>query len=70
MEEQETLLEILKKRLVERRRDEIAQNARTTLKTVRAKKAKYGKIKDLENDPDTKSEMIVLIDIGTHDEVY
>lgn len=23
-----------------------------------------------ENDPDTEGEMIVLIDIGTHDEVY
>ncbi len=49
-EEQETLVEIIKKRLIERRRGEIAQNAKETLKAVREKKAKYGSIEDLETD--------------------
>ena len=50
MEEQETLVEIVKRRLVERRRAEIAQNAKVTLKAVREKKAKFGTVKELEKD--------------------
>ena len=49
-EEQETVLEIIKKRLVERRRDEIALHARETLRAVNEKKAKYGDYKDLQSD--------------------
>lgn len=50
LDEQETLLEIVKKRLVERRRDEIAHNARQTLKAVKENKAQYGDIDDLKKD--------------------
>ncbi len=50
LDEQETLVEILKKRLVEKRRDEIAHNARQTLKAVREKKAQYGNPDDLKKD--------------------
>ena len=49
-EEQETLLEIIKKRLAERRRNEIYQNAQDTLKAVRDKKAKYGSVEDFKKD--------------------
>lgn len=50
LDDQETLVEIVKKRIVERRRDEIAHNARQTLKAVRDKKARYGDIDDLKKD--------------------
>lgn len=50
MEQQETLVEIVKRRLVERRRDEIAQNAKVTLKAVTEKKAKFGNVEELEKD--------------------
>ena len=49
-EEQRTLLEIIKKRLTERRRWEISRNARETLKAVREQKAKYGDTEDLKSD--------------------
>lgn len=50
LEEQETLLEIIKKRVIERRREEIFQNAQSTLKAVKEKSAKYGNINDLKKD--------------------
>jgi len=46
LEEQETLLEIIKKRLIEKRREEIARNAQETLKAVSEKKAKYGNVEN------------------------
>ena len=49
-EEQRTLLEIINKRLTERRRWEIARNAQETLRTVRDKKAKFGSVGDLKRD--------------------
>ena len=49
-EEQRTLLEIINKRLTERRRWEIARNAQETLQAVRDKKAKYGSVEDLRRD--------------------
>ena len=49
-EEQRTLLEIINKRLTERRRWEISRNARETLKAVMEQKAKYGDTGDLKSN--------------------
>jgi len=46
----EEIIEILKRRLAEDRREEIAANAREALKAVREKRAKYGTIEDLKKD--------------------
>lgn len=49
-DDREEVLEILKMRLVEQRRDEIASNAREALQAVREKRAKYGTVEDLKRD--------------------
>jgi len=49
-DDREELLEILKFRLAEHRRDEIAANAREAVHAVREKRAKFGTIKDLRKD--------------------
>ena len=49
-EVQETLIEIIKKRMVDRRREQIARNAKETLNAVREKKAKYGTVEELKRD--------------------
>ncbi|GBD96749.1 hypothetical protein BMS3Abin06_01635 [bacterium BMS3Abin06] len=53
-EEQEILLDVLKRRHIEKRREQIAANARRTIKEYRAGRAKSGTVqnlkKDLEND--------------------
>ena len=49
-DEQETLIEIIKKRMVERRRNEIARNAKDTLNAVREKRAQYGTVAEIESD--------------------
>jgi len=53
-EEQEILLDVLKRRHIEKRREQIAANARKTLKQYKAGRAKTGTAqnlkKDLEND--------------------
>ena len=46
-EQQETLIEIIRKRLFEARRHEIATSAKETMKAYRAGKAKRGTIHDL-----------------------
>jgi predicted AAA+ superfamily ATPase len=46
----EEIVEILKRRLAEDRREEIAANAREAVKAVREKRAKHGTIEDLKND--------------------
>lgn len=72
LDAREEIIEILKKRLAEDRREEIAANAREVVAAVKEKRAKYGTIEDLKNDllADTGKDLIVLVDIGTHDEVY
>ncbi len=50
LEDREELLELLKMRLAEYRRDEIAANARETVHAVREKRAKVGTIDDLRKD--------------------
>ncbi|MGH2592728.1 MAG: hypothetical protein ACRDGG_04380 [Anaerolineae bacterium] len=49
-EDQETLVELIQRRLVERRRDEIARNAAATLQAVREGRAQYGSVEDLKRD--------------------
>jgi hypothetical protein len=60
LEEQETLIEIIRRRIIEQRRAEIASNAATTLQAVGEGRARYGSVEDLKHD---------LIDLGTHDEL-
>ena len=49
-DDQETLIELIRHRLTEQRREEIAQNAAATLKAVGNGKAHFGSIKDLKGD--------------------
>ena len=54
LEDQVTLIEVVERRLVESRRDEIARNAAATLQAVREGRASFGAIKDLQRDLSTK----------------
>jgi hypothetical protein len=49
-EDQENLIEIVQRRLLEQRRAEIASNARSTLQTFREGRARYGTVEDLRHD--------------------
>ena len=49
-EDQETLIGLIQRRLVELRRAEIARNAAATLQAVRDGHARYGSIEDLKRD--------------------
>jgi predicted AAA+ superfamily ATPase len=49
-EDREELLEILRMRIAEHRRDEIAANAKEALQAVREKRAKFGTVEDLKKD--------------------
>ena len=49
-DDREELLEILRMRIAEHRRDEIAANAREALQAVKEKRAKFGTIEDLKKD--------------------
>jgi acyl-CoA reductase-like NAD-dependent aldehyde dehydrogenase len=49
-DEREEIIEIIKRRLAEDRREEIAANAREAVKAVREKRAKYGTIEELKRD--------------------
>jgi hypothetical protein len=46
----EEIIDIIKKRLIEDRREEIAANAREAVREVREGRAKYGTIEDLKRD--------------------
>ncbi|NQT55041.1 MAG: hypothetical protein HQ551_02295 [Desulfobacteraceae bacterium] len=46
----EEIVEIIKMRLAEDRREEIAVNAREAVKAVREKRAKYGTVEELKKD--------------------
>ncbi len=48
--DQEALVEIVRKRLIEQRRDEIAVNARSTLQAFREGRASYGTVDDLRRE--------------------
>ncbi|MBI4654316.1 MAG: hypothetical protein HY752_04905 [Nitrospirae bacterium] len=49
-EEQEILLDVIKHRCIEKRREQIAVNARNTLKEYKAGRAKTGTVKELKKD--------------------
>jgi len=49
-EDQETLIDLIRRRLVELRRAEIAGNAAATLQAVRDGHARYGSVEDLKGD--------------------
>lgn len=49
-EEQETLVEVVQRRLVEWRRAQIARNASATLQAVREGRAQFGSVEDLRRD--------------------
>ena len=49
-EDRKELIEILRMRLAEQRRDEIAANAREAVQAVREKRAIYGTVEDLKRD--------------------
>lgn len=48
LEDREDLLDVLRKRLAENRRDQIAANARESLRDVREGKASFGTLEDLK----------------------
>jgi hypothetical protein len=49
-EEQDLLIEIISKRRIEQRRQEIAANAARTLKAIKTGTAKHGNLEDLRAD--------------------
>ncbi len=49
-DDQENLIEIVQRRLVEQRRAEIARNARATIQAFREGRARYGTVDDLRRD--------------------
>ena len=49
-EEQEMISEIIKNRIQERRREEIARNAKETFKAIKKGKAQRGSVRDLKFD--------------------
>ena len=49
-DDQGTLIDLIRHRLVERRRAEIARNAKETLQAVRDGRAQYGSVEDLRRD--------------------
>jgi len=49
-EDQQTLVGLIRRRLVERRREEIARNAAENLELVRKGRARHGSIEDLKRD--------------------
>lgn len=49
-DDQEALTDVIRHRLVEKRRAEIARNAEETLQAVRDGRAQYGSIEDLRRD--------------------
>jgi len=48
--DREDVLEIMKMRLAEDRREEISANAREAVQAVKENRAKYGTVKDLKKD--------------------
>lgn len=49
-DDQETLMDLIRHRLVEKRRSEIARNAEETLQAMRDGRAQYGSVEDLRRD--------------------
>jgi hypothetical protein len=49
-DDREELLDIIRMRLAEQRRDEIVANAQEAVQAVREKRAKFGTVEDLKKD--------------------
>ena len=49
-DDQEALIELIRQRLIERRRAEIARHATETLQATREGRARYGTVDDLRHD--------------------
>ncbi len=49
-EDQEAVVEVIRRRLADRRRAEIARNAAATVQAVREGRAPYGSVEDLKHD--------------------
>jgi len=49
-DDQEALIEVIRRRLIEQRRIEIARNARATVQAFREGRACYGTVDDLRHD--------------------
>ncbi len=49
-EDREELLEILRIRMAEERREQIASNAKEAISAVKEKRARYGNLEDLRKD--------------------
>jgi hypothetical protein len=49
-DDQETLVAVIRRRLIDRRRAEIARNAQETIQAVRKGRAEYGSAADLGRD--------------------
>jgi hypothetical protein len=49
-DDQEALIEVIRRRLVEQRRAEIARNASATLQALKEGRASYGTVDDLRRD--------------------
>ena len=49
-DDQETLIDLVRHRLIEKRRAEIARNAEETLQAVRDGRAQYGSVEELKRD--------------------
>lgn len=49
-DDQEAIIEIVRKRIIERRRCEIADNAQATLQAFREGRASYGTVDDLRRE--------------------
>jgi hypothetical protein len=74
-EQQEHLIEIVKRRQTERRREQLARGVKAARVELRRGEAKRGSVDDLMKDlnergVDKSEDDIFLIEIGTHDEVY
>ena len=50
MDAREEIIEIIKRRIAEDRREEIAANALEAVRAVRERRAKYGSVEDLKRD--------------------
>ena len=48
--DQEALIEVIRRRLIEQRRLEIAANAEATYRAIREGRARYGSVDDLRRD--------------------
>jgi TRAP-type C4-dicarboxylate transport system substrate-binding protein len=49
-DDQEAIIEIVRRRMIDRRRREIAANAQTTLQAFREGRASYGTVDDLRQE--------------------